>query len=723
MIRYNYRNFNDLFSTIQKNLDKVPKDIDLIVGVPRSGMIPAYAIGLFLNKKVCTLDEFLNNNIPSSGKRTLDDTSICKKILIVDDSINTGNANRILMKKLSAINLKEKVIKTLVVYATNISRKKVDYYFEIVDNPRIFEWNYLNHPDSAKWCYDIDGVLCVDPTDEENDDGEKYKEFLRNAKPLFIPKYTIYALVTSRLEKYRKETEYWLEKNAVRYEHLYMLNLANKFERQKLQAHGKYKAEIYNSLPETTLFIESSAKQAREISRLTGKPCMAVENNKLYNEKIAFDKQIIDVTPQKCLDVVKDIKISIIMPVYNVGEYLQQSLDTLRSQTLQEIEIICVDDGSTDDSYDILLKNSKEDVRIRILQQENQQAGLARNNGFALAKGKYVIFLDPDDFFKLDMLEKLYKKMEETNADICIFQATYFDNETGQLIYNPKELLRTEYLPIKKIFNYKDIPNDIFTITTGAPWNKILRTNFVKEKDLKFQDLKNTNDAYFTFIALVKANAITTLDENLLYYRRNVNSSLQSNKKISPLEFVKAFTEIKNTLVKIGIYNDVKKSYSIRAMMSSIYNLESTKGYDAFEHIYYLLKNELITVYDLKNKDISYFPNFAKNVYMKIQLIEKDDPKKYWNSYIKSLKQENIKENKIEDMISYRIGRCITFLPRLVWEVFGCLKTRGVSYTFTKIKEKFGLLYINLEKTIYFFKEYGFINTLEKIKEYILIRL
>lgn len=721
MTRYNYISFNDLFLTIRKNLDKLPKNIDLIVGVPRSGMIPAYTIGLYLNKKVCTLDDFLSNNIPSNGERTLDKIHLYNNILIVDDSINTGSANSILMKKLSLIDVSEKVIKTLAVYATKFSCNKVDYYFEIVDTPRIFEWNYLNHPQSSKWCFDIDGVLCVDPTEAENDDGENYREFLLNARPLFIPKYTIYALVTSRLEKYRKETEYWLNKNGVKYERLYMLNLSNKYERQKLKAHGKFKAEIYKDLPETTLFIESSAKQAREISLLTGKPCMSVEDNQMYNEKLTFDKKILDVTPKVYLNIVENVKISVVMPVYNVEEYLQQALDTIRAQTLQDIEIICVDDGSTDTSYDILLKNAEEDLRIKIIRQDNKQAGVARNNGFKLAKGKYVIFLDPDDFFKLDMLEKLYKKMEETNVDICIFQATYFDNETGQLINNPKELLRTEYLPTKEIFNYKDIPNGIFTLTTGAPWNKILKSSFIRNNDLKFQNLKNTNDAYFTFISLVKANTITILNENLLYYRRNVKSSLQSNKKAFPLEFVKAFSAIQDTLIEMGIYKEVKESFSIRAMISSIYNLETTKGFEAFESIYNLLKNKLITKFELKNKELSYLPNFAKNAYQKVLLIETIDSKKYWNNYRKSFKQKN--KTNIQDITSYRIGRCITFLPRKIKALIVCLKDYGIKYTLNKIKEKIKVLYINMKKTGYSLREYGVLNTLKKIKEYVLLQI
>lgn len=288
---YQYKTFKDMVTTIKINLVKLEKDFDLIVGVPRSGMIPAYIIGLYLNKKVCSLDEFLTANIPSNGERKINCSKIIKKVLIVDDSINSGRANVILTKRLEQANIKNIEIKRLVVYGTDNTANKVDYCFEIVDNPRIFEWNYLNHSHSSMWAFDIDGVLCEDPTPEQNDDGERYREFILNAKPLYIPNYKIYALVTSRLEKYRVETEEWLRNNNVIYERLFMLDLPSAEERKKLNAHATYKALIYGNLNKTVLFVESETRQAKEISLLTDKPCISVENNVMYFRGIDISQQ------------------------------------------------------------------------------------------------------------------------------------------------------------------------------------------------------------------------------------------------------------------------------------------------------------------------------------------------------------------------------------------------------------------------------------------------
>ena len=106
----------------------------------------------------------------------------------------------------------------------------------------------------------------------------------------------------------------------------------------------------------------------------------------------------------------KEIKVSVIIPIYNACRYIRPALDSVISQTLQEIEIICVDDGSTDTSLDMLKIYQKQDSRIRIITKTNGGPALARNNGLARARGEYVAFLDADDFCEIDMLEKLYNR-------------------------------------------------------------------------------------------------------------------------------------------------------------------------------------------------------------------------------------------------------------------------------------------------------------------------
>ena len=113
-------------------------------------------------------------------------------------------------------------------------------------------------------------------------------------------------------------------------------------------------------------------------------------------------------------------KVSVIIPVYNVELYLRICLESVLKQNLKEIEIICVDDGSTDKSLDILLEYAAKDNRITVLKQENLYAGVARNAGLAVARGEYLSFLDSDDFFEPDMHEEMYKKAKEDGSDVVV---------------------------------------------------------------------------------------------------------------------------------------------------------------------------------------------------------------------------------------------------------------------------------------------------------------
>ena len=129
------------------------------------------------------------------------------------------------------------------------------------------------------------------------------------------------------------------------------------------------------------------------------------------------------------------VKVSVILPVYNVEKYLKECLDSILNQTLQEIEVICVDDGSTDRSLEILREYEKKDKRVIVLTQENKGAGAARNKGLAIAKGEYLSFLDSDDFFASGMLEEAYRRCVEKKAQICVYQVLRYNEKTKETVY------------------------------------------------------------------------------------------------------------------------------------------------------------------------------------------------------------------------------------------------------------------------------------------------
>ena len=279
----NYRNITDLNNIILKRLNIIPRDFDLIVGVPRSGMLPANLLSLYLNRPYTDIHSFLNGHIYKAGARSqFFDISEFKKILVVDDSIASGSA--MVEVKESLKHLESKFdIKYCAVYIIPGKEKMVDYFFEIVPLPRYFQWNILNHTTLEKACFDIDGVLCADPLPEQNDDGPKYIDFLLNAPPLFIPGSKIGTVVTSRLEKYRKETETWLQANNIKYNDLVMLDLPNMEARQRANNHGDHKAKAYMAKP-YVLFVESEYHQAVEINRLSKKPVLCTANFEMIFE-------------------------------------------------------------------------------------------------------------------------------------------------------------------------------------------------------------------------------------------------------------------------------------------------------------------------------------------------------------------------------------------------------------------------------------------------------
>ena len=278
-----YRNVTDLNNIILRKLSILPRDFDLIIGIPRSGMLPANLLALYLNLPYTDIHSFVNGHIYQAGERSrffhLKDM---KKILVVDDSVASGTAMDRSRQTLRDAEKKFEM-KYCAVYMVPGKEKTVDYYFEMVPLPRFFQWNILNHSALEKACFDIDGVLSVDPDEEDNDDGERYVRFLLNAAPLFIPGSRIGTIVTSRLEKYRKETEEWLRNNNIKYNELVMLDMPDMKARQKAGNHAEHKAKTYMSKP-YVLFIESDVRQAAEINRISGKPVLCTANFQMIFE-------------------------------------------------------------------------------------------------------------------------------------------------------------------------------------------------------------------------------------------------------------------------------------------------------------------------------------------------------------------------------------------------------------------------------------------------------
>lgn len=289
----NFKTYEDLTNCIINNLHKIPRNVDLVVGIPRSGTMVANILALYLNIPFTDVDNFLDYGILKTGstrkcKGWIKKVEDAKHVLIVDDSISSGKAIKEVRERVKEKRVSCKVT-YLAVYALAASCLKTDIYFELCEQPRMFEWNYMHHWMLEYCCMDIDGVICEDPSYFQNDDGKKYREFLENASPKFVPTQKVGYLVSCRLEKYRKETEQWLNKYSVDYGELVLLNNITAKERALCFSHAEFKAEFYKK-SKCILFIESDYDQALEICRLSGKPVFSLEKRSLITSNNVYER-------------------------------------------------------------------------------------------------------------------------------------------------------------------------------------------------------------------------------------------------------------------------------------------------------------------------------------------------------------------------------------------------------------------------------------------------
>ncbi|MDW3219291.1 MAG: hypothetical protein R8F63_11830 [Acidimicrobiales bacterium] len=283
--RVSFRDVGDLDNAIKRALSAFPADIDLVAGIPRSGLLAANLFALHRGVPLADLDGLLEGRVLGTGAR-LDhtaDTDIiesARRILVFDDSVFSGSAMAKARTRIDASPLADRVIYGAV-FVIPSAAHLVDVACELVPPPRVFSWNLMSHSVLERACVDMDGVLCVDPTPEENDDGPRYREFLRTAAPHMLPGREVQAIVTSRLEKYRPETEAWLAEHGVVYRALHMLDLPDAETRRALNPHAAFKAEIYKQ-SDAILFAESHPGQAREIARLARKPVVCTDDGSFH---------------------------------------------------------------------------------------------------------------------------------------------------------------------------------------------------------------------------------------------------------------------------------------------------------------------------------------------------------------------------------------------------------------------------------------------------------
>ena len=283
-----------------------------------------------------------------------------------------------------------------------------------------------------------------------------------------------------------------------------------------------------------------------------------------------------------------NVKVSVVMPIYNAVEYLTEAIDCVLGQTLREIELICVDDGSTDGSFELIKEKQTEDKRIRIVTENNAGPSVARNKGLARARGEYVAFLDADDFLEPTFLERLYSLSIKKKLDIAVAKYDLYNNATGK--FAPAiESEHGELLDGGRVISKSDHPDRIFQSMTCYVWNNLFKRTFLLEKNIQFHpELYVFEDVCFVCATLSLAERVGKENRVLVHHRIY---SEQSRAKLFRKYYAQVpvvYERLLEFLKSDGMYLPLKRSYL---------NLSASRCYKIYNLLWQEAKGEFYDMY------------------------------------------------------------------------------------------------------------------------------
>ena len=252
-------------------------------------------------------------------------------------------------------------------------------------------------------------------------------------------------------------------------------------------------------------------------------------------------------------------KISVIIPVYNVEKYLKRCLDSIVNQSLKDIEIICINDGSTDRSLNILQEYAQNDSRIKIINKENQGLSCARNDGTDISTGEYIGFVDSDDYIDLNFYEKLYEYAQNNNADIAVAGIKKANNRyCRNMLTFPQLETAEDFISKIKLCNVPDFCH---------VWNKIYKRELITKTGLRFVPDRIYEDLPYTPQILYASKKLVTVPDIYYYYWRGSNSLIKKGGNKAKQDYIKSEAEIINFFEKINLsyfdYKTIVKRYKL----------------------------------------------------------------------------------------------------------------------------------------------------------------
>ena len=306
-------------------------------------------------------------------------------------------------------------------------------------------------------------------------------------------------------------------------------------------------------------------------------------------------KEAADLTAAKVPTSVKAPKISVIIPVYNVEKYLSECLDSVLHQSLRETEVICVDDGSTDNSLEILHQYAAQDKRIKVLTQQNKGAGKARNSALKIATGKFVAFMDADDFYpSKHTLKNMYNAALKHHVLICGGSLNKIDN--GELITDPQRFEDGYTFARNGYIKYKNYQFDY------GYWRFIYDREFLTENQLYFPDYLRGQDPPFFIKAMSLAKEFYALKEATYVYRPNFKNVVWTERKAA--DCILSYTECLGLCLQYDykeLYNRIIKRMNNRTAIQRCFNFKSDKlVIDALKKLEQLHIDELSFIYRLE---------------------------------------------------------------------------------------------------------------------------
>ena len=331
-------------------------------------------------------------------------------------------------------------------------------------------------------------------------------------------------------------------------------------------------------------------------------------------------------------------KVSVIIPVYNMEKYLRQALDSVINQTLKDIEIICVDDCSTDNSLKILEEYASKDERFVILKQEqNQGQGVARNRALDIAKGEYIMFLDPDDWYELNACELCYNQISKNKNDFVIFPHYAYKEDTKE-----KKILKNRIKPFSSEIdnpniNLHELKNkylvNCYTVC------QIYSKDFLNKNDIRYSKHRICEDAKFFVKVLSEANNISVLQTPLYTYR------LCNNSTSSKAELYKELIDTRKE-----VYEIVKKSTNSEKLMP--------------QYCVYVIRTSLNYFQKFSSINTSIEKDFYNELRVFFKLLNKEQKitKKIFNN------KKDYKNFKITCLLNYNFYRIYKFLRNEIWK-------------------------------------------------------